>query len=89
MGFLILTGIVGLGIGIWLGMPGRYTQSADDIQRIMETGGARRRKSKRMFTPMAWLQRRAEQSVTQDRRRRTGSSGFKLESPEDRDNGRG
>ena len=81
---LVLTGVIGLAIGVWFGMPGRYSQSADDIQKIMESGGARRRKVKRMFTPMAWLQRKTQQSVTKERRQRSGRSGFQLESPEDR-----
>ena len=85
MGLLILTGVVGLAIGIWLGLPGRYTQDVEEIEQIMDSGGGRRRKTKRAFTPMAWIQRRTDASVTKDRRRRTGRSGFSLESPKDRD----
>ena len=83
--WLIITGVVGLAIGIWLGMPGRYAQTPDDIEKIMESGGARRRKTKRVFTPMAWMQRRTGSAVTKDRRRRTGRSGMKLERPEERE----
>lgn len=85
MFWLILTGVAGLAIGIWLGMPGRYTQTPDEIEQIMQSGGARRRKTKRVFTPMAWLQRRADAGVAKERRRRTGRAGLKLERPEDRD----
>lgn len=86
MGLLILTGVVGLGIGIWLGMPGRYRQSAEDIERIMESGGSRRRRARRIFTPLAWMQRKvsARSAPSRDRRSGRGRSGFKLESPEDR-----
>ena len=35
-GFLVLTGLLGLGIGVWLGMPGRYTQTPEDIDRAMD-----------------------------------------------------
>lgn len=84
MGLLILTAVIGLATGIWLGMPGRYTQSADDIERIMESGGARRRRTKRVFTPLAWMRRRADAGVTKERRQRTGRSGFKLERPDER-----
>mgnify|MGYP006908406072 CR=1 FL=1 len=84
--FLIVTGVLGLGIGVWLGMRGRYTQTPEDIERVMESGGDRRRKVKRIFTPLAWMQRQISTSgPSADRRRQRGSrSGFKLESPEDR-----
>jgi hypothetical protein len=83
--WLIVTGVVGLAIGLWLGMPGRYSQTPEEIERIMAAGGGRRRKTKRVFTPMAWLQRRADAGVAKDRRRRTGRSGLKLERPDDRE----
>lgn len=88
--FLVLTGIVGLAIGIWLGMPGRYEQTPEDIQRIMESGGARRRRTKRIFTPLAWMQRQISTSTPSAERRKRGGgrSGFKLENPEDRDEDR-
>lgn len=82
---LIFTGIIGLAIGIWLGMPGRYTQTPDDIERIMESGGARRRKTKRVFTPLAWMRRKVDTSVSRERRQKHGRSAFKIESPEDRE----
>lgn len=86
--FLILTGVLGLAVGIWLGMPGRYTQTPEDIEQIMESGGARRRRAKRIFTPLAWMQRQISTSgPSADRRRKRGSrSGFKLESPDEREN---
>ncbi|NNF13055.1 MAG: hypothetical protein HKN72_07525 [Gemmatimonadetes bacterium] len=85
--FLVVTGVLGLAIGIWLGMPGRYTQTPDEIEKIMESGGSRRRRAKRIFTPLAWMQRQISTSgPSADRRRKRGSrSGFKLESPEDRE----
>lgn len=85
--FLIVTGVLGLAIGVWFGMPGRYTQTPEEIEQIMESGGARRRRAKRIFTPLAWMQRQISTSgPSADRRRKKGSrSGFKLESPEDRE----
>ncbi len=77
--------LLALALGIWMGMPGRYTQSIDDIEQVMASGGARRRKVKRRFTPLAWLQRnlsaRGPRDVQSERGR---SGGFRLESPEDR-----
>lgn len=68
-----------LGVGIWLGLPGRYTQTADEIEETMERGIGRRRKVRRVFTPLAWAQRHiSARGTKQDRR------GFKMESPEDR-----
>jgi hypothetical protein len=77
----VVGALVALGIGVWLGMPGRYTQSADDIEQVMTRGGGRRRKVKRRFTPLAWVQRKA--SPRGDRSGRT-RPGFRLESPDDR-----
>ena len=74
--------LLALAIGVWLGLPGRYTQTADDIEQVMARGGGRRRKVKVRFTPLAWLQRKASA-----RGARSGSarSGFKLESPDERE----
>ena len=74
--------LLALAYGIYLGLPGRYTQSIDEIEQIMARGGGRRRKVKQRFTPLAWLQRRA--SARGATRRRSGRGGFRLESPEDR-----
>ncbi len=85
---IVVTALVGLGLGIWLGMPGRYTQSVDDIEKVMDAGGGRRKKVKRVFTPMAWMQRNVSSKSTPSRGRRSArgrGSGFKLESPEERD----
>jgi len=77
----IVGGALALGLGIWLGLPGRYDQTPEEIERIMAEGGRRRRKTKTMFTPLAWLQRK-----TSPRRGsgRGGRRGFNLERPDDR-----
>lgn len=73
----ILVGVAAVGIGIWLGLPGRYEQTQEDIEKAMDRGGARRNQVKRVFTPLDWLrkdkrgsQRRAEM---QRRRFRTAA----------------
>ncbi len=71
--------LLALGVGVYLGMPGRYTQTPEDIGRVMDQGGARRRKVKRVFTPLAWIQRRASARSSRPTRK-----GFRLESPDDR-----
>jgi hypothetical protein len=76
----VVGAILALGVGIWLGMPGRYTQSADEIEQVMTSGGGRRRKVKRRFTPLAWVQRKASPRGDHGRTR----PGFRIESPDDR-----
>jgi len=56
----IIAAVLAFGLGIWLGLPGRYDQSLDDIERIMAQGGRPRRKVKRRFTPLAWVQRKLD-----------------------------
>lgn len=83
----ILGGIAALALGIWLGMPGRYTQSVEEIEESLGKRG-RRRTAKRHFTPLAWFQRQVSSGSTsqkrRDRSRRRSGGGFKLEDPEDR-----
>jgi ribosomal protein L20 len=76
----ILGALAALGIGIWLGLPGRYRQTHHDIERSLDHPARRSRKVKRHFTPLAWFQRKAAARRAQPRARR----GFKVESPEDR-----
>ena len=84
LGLTIKIGLALLALlyGVYLGLPGRYTQSVEEIDQIMERGGGRRRRVKQRFTPLAWLQRRA--SARRASSRRSGRGGFRLESPEDR-----
>ncbi|MGD8320145.1 MAG: hypothetical protein PVJ02_06815 [Gemmatimonadota bacterium] len=77
----ILVALAALGLGIWLGLPGRYDQTLEDIEQNMERGARHHRKVKRHFTPLAWIQR---QVSARSRRGHTRRRGFHLESPEDR-----
>ncbi|MDZ7780855.1 MAG: hypothetical protein U5R14_13120 [Gemmatimonadota bacterium] len=79
--FWVVSGILALGFGIWLGLPGRYEQTPEEIERIMAEGGRRRRKTKKAFTPLAWFQRKAN---ARSGRRSGDRRGFTLESPDDR-----
>lgn len=76
----IVLALLALAYGIYLGLPGRYTQTAEEIEDVMERGGGRRRKVKRRFTPLAWVQRNVSSRGSRER----GRSGFRLESPDDR-----
>jgi hypothetical protein len=53
---LILGAVAALGLGIWLGLPGR-TPSVADVERNMDHPLPESRKVKRRFTPLAWAQR--------------------------------
>jgi hypothetical protein len=75
---LLILGLIGLAIGIWLGLPGRYQQTPEDIDRLMERGGGtRRRRPKRSISPIAWLQRKLSPGRPPPSRRR----GFRMEAP--------
>jgi hypothetical protein len=75
---LVFVAIVGLLIGVLLGLPGRYEQTAEDIERLMAEGGRpREKRAKRQLSPMAWLQRKVSPRSPPPKRRRT----FKLEAP--------
>lgn len=84
LAMMALGALLALGLGVWLGMPGRYTQSVDDIEKVMDAGGARRRKTKKMFTPIAWMQRKAVARGSIDLRKGRGGPGFRIDKPEDR-----
>lgn len=81
LGALVAVAIVGLLVGIWLGLPGRFEQTPEDIEKIMEAGGGRTKKVKRVFTPMAWVERRLPAGL---RPRQRAHRTFKLRSPEER-----
>lgn len=76
----IVGAVVALAIGVWLGMPGRYSQTQDELSRSLDNPALRSRKVKRHFTPMAWFQRKAAARSERPSARR----GFKMESPDDR-----
>lgn len=75
----ILIGLAAVGLGIWLGLPGRYDQTLEDIERNMEMG-RERQKVQQHFTPLAWVQRHITARGQHHKPRRA----FKMERPEDR-----
>jgi hypothetical protein len=78
----IIIGLAALALGFWLGLPGRYTQTPEDIEHDMKWHGNRGTyRVKRTFTPFAWLRRKPNVGVDRSRTRRP----FHLESPDDRD----
>jgi hypothetical protein len=76
----ILGAIAALALGIWLGLPGRSRQRAEDLEETMEHGGwGRRHREKRSLSPLAWIQRNPRVEGTRARHMR----GFRVESPDD------
>ncbi len=77
----IIIGLAALGLGIWLGLPGRYTQTPEDIEQEMKWRKGGTYRVKRVFTPLAWLRRKPQARGDHTRHR----SSFHLESPDDED----
>jgi hypothetical protein len=75
----ILGGLLAVGVGVWLGLPGRYEQSAEELDQLMDKPG-RTRKVKRHFTPLAWFQRKAP-----PKKRPSARAPFRLSTPGEND----
>lgn len=67
--------LIALALGVWMGLPGRYEQSRDEIDNLMDQPGRRRRKVKRHFTPLAWFQR------NKPKLERPSRSRFRIQAP--------
>ena len=72
----ILGGVLALGIGIYMGRPGKFEQTPEQIE---ESLGVRRasRKAQRYFTPLDWLKAKPRPSDT--RRNQATRDPFKLD----------
>ena len=66
----VLGGVLALGLGVYLGLAGRYRPDFEELDEALGPGG-RTRKVKRVFTPLAWL--RGMQERPSHARRRGGS----------------
>lgn len=81
LAFLLILGcVLALALGIWLGMPGRYSQTPEEMEQLMERGGRlRSRTVQRHFTPLDWWRkdRRASERRIEENRRR-----FRTATPE-------
>lgn len=82
----ILAGLAAVGLGFWLGLPGKYEQTPEDIEKAMERGGARRNQVKKVFTPLDWFRKEKRGS---QRRIDAGRRRFRTAAPETSDGGDG
>jgi len=80
----ILGGLAALAIGLYWGLPGKTSQTPEDVEAALGPGG-RTKRVKRRFTPLGWLRSVDERSSRQ--RRRGGGSGvrFNLAAPSGKD----
>ena len=78
----IFGGLLAFALGIWFGLPGRYSQTAEEIEESMARGPGRRKKVKRHFTPMAWLQRHVKVSTSREAGSRR-ARGLRVELPDE------
>ena len=69
-----------LGLGLWLGLPGRYEQTQEDLEDSLANPKSRPKLKKRAVSPLAWVQRRASQSALRGRNQR--GRGISLDSPD-------
>ena len=78
----ILGGLLALGVGLYMGSPGRYRPDPDEIEKALSKDGSSR-KAKRHFTPLGWLRKNQERSSRIRRRSRGASSRrFNLVAPD-------
>lgn len=65
----IVLGLLALGLGIYLGLPGRDPRTIDEIEEDLANPG-RRKRVRRSFTPLDLLQRRRKRSSLRTERAR-------------------
>lgn len=74
---LVAVALAALGLGIWLGLPGR-APTVEEVERSMAHPHPESRKVKRHFTPLAWAQRQIRVGDSRAR------EGFRVERPDRR-----
>lgn len=74
----ILGGVVALAVGIYLGMPGRFEQPAEEIEKRLGQESQKHQKAKRHFTFINALARRTSERASDRRRREASRKPFRL-----------
>ncbi|TVP73512.1 MAG: hypothetical protein EA352_11965 [Gemmatimonadales bacterium] len=73
--FLVLGAVAALLVGVWIGMPGRFRQTQEEIDERLESDGEHA-KVRRRETFIGILQKKATRGS--DRRRSGGRSPFRM-----------
>ena len=68
----ILGGVVALAVGIYLGMPGRFDQSLDEIEERLGEQSTDHKRARRHFTFINALARDTRERGSERRRREAG-----------------
>ena len=71
--------VIALIIGVWLGLPGQDQPTAEDIDKILDQPGRKRRTVRRVRTPLDWF-RRSKRSPD-----RLSRHHFRLTAPDQRE----
>ena len=74
----ILGGVLALALGVWLGLPGRYEQDQEEIDRLLGRPSGSPRRAKRHFMYLDWLRNDKRGS---DRRRAQANRRFRTAAP--------
>lgn len=71
----VVLGVLALALGIWLGLPGRYEQTHQELDEAMRRPGGRPNKARRHFMVLDWLrnERRGSERRRQRRHFRTAA----------------
>ena len=77
LALLVVAALAALGLGLWLGLPGR-APTVEEVERSMAHPLPASRKVKRHFTPLAWAQRHIRVGHSRAR------EGFRVERPDRR-----
>ncbi len=66
---MILGGVVALGVGIYLGLPGDSNVSREDIEEALSKPRSGHKKVKRRFTPLDYFARNKRESSIRNQER--------------------
>jgi len=66
---LVLGGVIALGVGIYLGLPGEYQVNRDELEDALSKTQSKHKRVKRRFTPLDYLFRKKSESSLRNKER--------------------
>ena len=66
---LVLGGVIALGVGIYLGLPGEYQVNRDELDKALSKTHSKHNKVQRRFTPLDYLFRNKRESSLRNKER--------------------